>query len=278
MDEEERIYRKVKSIVREDNRSTYIGEDDLVRLVQRGITVNFHLKHEKLDIINIFRAIKRTQKMIALKLGYDLEDIKVNIYRSGAEVLKDSGLRSQYASWAAGYFDGEITIVSEEDDEEEAKSLTIYLTHEIIHCAVYEIGEGRCPFWLDEGLSIYLSQELPDVYLEALRDALEKEDGVLLLKDLERPDPSILEDDGLRRLAYAESACAVECMVVNPLYGWGKVNALLRETGKRGMESALFEQCLSYDLIQSDMEKWAKKKIWESFGAGRIISFEQGEK
>ncbi|HEY3277563.1 MAG TPA: hypothetical protein VGJ94_13160 [Syntrophorhabdaceae bacterium] len=270
MDEEERIYRKVESIVRQDNRSTYIGEDDLVRLTQRGITVTFHLKHEKLDVINLLRTIKRTQKIIGEKLGYTLDDIRVNIYRSGAEVLRDGGRRNPYASWAAGYFDGEITIVSEEDDEEEAKSLFIYLTHEIIHCAVHEITGGRCPFWLDEGLSVFLSQELPDGYLESLHDALET-GSLLPLRGLENPDDRILDDEEQRRIAYAEAACMVECLVVSPFHGWERVKGLLRNLKKEDMDGALLEQCLSYDLIQSDMEKWAKKKIGEIIPADRRI-------
>ncbi len=263
MDEEERIFRKVRSIVRQDNRSTYIGEDDLVRLVQRGITVNFHLKHERLDIINVFRAIKRTQRLVADRLGHDLEDIRVNIYRSGEEILQESIRTSRYASWAAGFFDGEITIVSEEDSDEEAKSLYIYLTHEIIHLAVHEITDGCCPFWLDEGLTVYLSQDLPDTYLEALEGALEEGQGFIRLQDLEKPEDALIQDHEMRRLAYAEAACAVECMVKSPLYGWEVVNSMLRAMGKNGPEDVLFDHCLSYDLIQSDMERWARTKILE---------------
>jgi hypothetical protein len=261
MDEEERIFRKVRSIVRQDNRSTYIGDDDLVRLIQRGIAVNFHLKHERLDIINVFRAIKRTQRLVTEKLGHDLEDIRVNIYRSGKEILQESVRTSQYASWAAGFFDGEITVVSEEDSDEEAKSLYIYLTHEIIHLAIYEITNGRCPFWLDEGLTVYLSQDLPDAYLEALEYALEGGEGLISLELLEYPDDAIIQDDGMRKLAYAEAAFVVEYMAKSSLYGWDMVNSMLRDIGKSSMEQVLFDHCLNYDLIQGDVERWARKKF-----------------
>lgn len=261
MDEEERIFRKVGSIVRQDNRSTYIGEDDLVRLIQRGITVNFHLKHENLDLVNIFRTIKRTQKIVRQKLDHEIEDIRVNIYKTGAEMLSDGGLRGVYSSWAAGFFDGEITIVSEEDSVEEAKSLYIYLTHEIVHLAVHEIGKGRVPFWLDEGLAVYLSQELPDTYLEAIGDVLAGGGRLFTLEELERPAAEIIGSNWMRRLAYAEVACIVECMVMNPLYGWEKVNSLLREAGKREIKEVLFEHCLNYDLMEADLDKWARKKI-----------------
>ena len=261
MDEEERIFRKVGSIIRQDNRSTYIGEDDLVRLVQRGITVNFHLKHENLDLVNIFRTIKRTQRIIREKLNHEIEEIRVNIYKTGAEMLRDGGLRGVYSSWAAGFFDGEITIVSEEDSVEEAKSLYIYLTHEIVHLAVHQIGRGHAPFWLDEGLAVYLSQELPDAYLEAIGDVLAGGGKLFSLEELERPEGQIITSNWMRRLAYAEAACIVECMVMNPLYGWEKVNFLLKEIGKKDIKEVLFEQCLNYDLIETDLQQWARNKI-----------------
>jgi len=272
MDEEERIFRKVGSIVRQDNRSTYIGEDDLVRLVQRGITVNFHLKHENLDLVNIFRTIKRTQRIIREKLNHDIEDIRVNIYKTGAEMLRDGGLRGVYSSWAAGFFDGEITIVSEEDSIEEAKSLYIYLTHEIVHLAVYQIGSGRAPFWLDEGLAVYLSQELPDAYLEAIGDVLAGGGRLFSLEELERPEGQIIASNWMRRLAYAEAACIVECMVMNPLFGWEKVNFLLKEIGKKDIKEVLFEQCLNYDLIETDLQQWARKKIAGTLRPAREFS------
>ncbi len=268
MDEEERIFKKVRSIVRQDNRSTYIGDDDLVKLIQRGITVNFHLKHERLDIINVFRTIKRAQRLVAERLGHGLEDMTVNIYRSGEEILRESVRTSRYASWAAGFFDGEITVVSEEDSDEAVKALYIYLTHEIIHLAVHELTGGGCPFWLDEGLTVYLSQDLPDAYLEAVAFALEGGEGLIGLDLLENPDDAIMQDEELRRLAYAEAVCAVECMAKNPLYGWKMINSLLRGSKENSMEQVLFDHCLSYGLIQGDMEKWAKKKILEHIHNG----------
>ena len=277
MDEEERIFRKVGSIVRQDNRSTYIGEDDLVRLVQRGITVNFHLKHENLDLVNIFRTIKRTQRIVSEKLNHEIEDVRVNIYKTGAEMLRDGGLRGVYSSWAAGFFDGEITIVSEEDSIEEAKSLYIYLTHEIVHLAVHEIGKGLAPFWLDEGLAVYLSQELPDSYLEAIGDVLAGGGRLFTLEELERPEGRVIENNWMRRLAYAEAAYIVECMVMNPLYGWEKVNSLLRGLTKREIKEVLFDHCLNYDLIEADLNKWARKKIVGTLRSEKELS-EQGDR
>jgi len=45
MNEKDRIYQKVESVIREEGkRSSYIGEDDFVSLVKGNITINYHLK------------------------------------------------------------------------------------------------------------------------------------------------------------------------------------------------------------------------------------------
>lgn len=80
MNEKERIYNKVKTIIRQDGQvSSYIGEDDFVSLVKGGISINFHLKQPSLDIENIFRTVKRTQKILHDRFSHHLEKIDIDI-------------------------------------------------------------------------------------------------------------------------------------------------------------------------------------------------------
>jgi len=89
MDEKERIYKKISSILKEKpDKSSYIGEDDFVSLVKGGTTINFHIKHPALDIENTFRAVKRTQNIIREKFGYGLENIQIDIYNSIDEMRR----------------------------------------------------------------------------------------------------------------------------------------------------------------------------------------------
>lgn len=106
MNEKERVFRKVESIIREDDKqSSYIGEDDFVSLVKGGITITFHIKQQTLDIESIFRTVKRAHKIVKDRFGYDLEKIEIDIYDSMEEMRQDGRSRSRYASWIAGIFD-----------------------------------------------------------------------------------------------------------------------------------------------------------------------------
>jgi hypothetical protein len=165
MNEKARIYKKVSSIIRGDGkRSSYIGEDDFVSLIKDGITINFHIKNPNLDIENIFRAVKRAQKIVKERFDYNLEKLGIDIYDSMEEMRHEGRSKSRYASWIAGIYDGKIRLISEQEDEE-PEAIYIILTHEVIHLAICDITSGLCPYWLDEGLAIYLSQELSDTYI-----------------------------------------------------------------------------------------------------------------
>ena len=116
MAEKDRIYKKVKSILRQrGRRSSYIGEDDFVNLLKDGIRINFHIKNPNLDIENIFRSVKRAQKIVRDKFDYNLEKLWIDIHDSIEELRQEGGSRSRYASWIAGIYDGKIRVVSDQE-------------------------------------------------------------------------------------------------------------------------------------------------------------------
>jgi len=256
MDEKNRIYKKVKSIITENgNKSSYIGEDDFVSLVKGDITINFHIKHPTLDIENIFRTVKRAQKIIKERLAYDLEKIDIDMYDSLEEMRQDGRSRSRYASWIAGIYDGKIRIISERGDEA-PEVLYIILTHEIIHLASYKISKGKCPYWLDEGLAVFLSQELPDDYILKLKGALST-DKILPIETLENPFPVDSSED-LRQLAYAEVSSITEYLVET--YGWDKVKSIVLQCKKRSIKTILADMSLNYYLIEQGWKRWIRNK------------------
>jgi len=256
MDEKNRIYNKVKSVIRQDGKkSSYIGEDDFVGLLKDGITINFHLKNNQLDIENIFRTIKRSQIIIKDKFDYDLETIGIDVYNSKEEMRQDGRSRSRYASWIAGIYDGKIRIISEREDEE-PEALYIILTHEIIHLAIDEISRSLCPYWLDEGLAVYLSQELPEDYHIGLHEAVKK-DKVLPLEVLENPLPADSDED-LRQLAYAEVSSIAEYLIER--CGWHQIKAIIRKCRKRNVSSILADMSLNYYLIEQEWKRWMRTK------------------
>lgn len=250
------IYNKVKTIIRQDkNDSSYIGEDDFVSLFKGNITVNFHIKQQNIDIENIFRAIKRAQNKIRDLFDYPLEKIEIEIYNSITEMRQDGRSRSRYASWIAGIFDGKIRLIAEHDNKE-PETLYIILTHEIIHLAVYEISKGRCPYWLDEGLAVFLSQELPDEYLADLHAAV-KEDRVLPIELLEKPLPAYTDGD-VRQLSYAQCSSIAEYLVESS--GWREIRSIIVQSTRIPAKTILVDMGLNYYLLEQAWKRWFRVK------------------
>lgn len=254
MDEKDRVYKKVKSFIKGNgNRSTYIGEDDFVSLVKGGITINFHIKHPSLDIENVFRTVKRVQKIIKDRFGYNLKKIDIDIYNSIDEMRQDGRSRSRYASWIAGIYDGKVRVISEEEDEE-PEALYIILTHEIIHLAIFEMSSGNCPYWLDEGLAVFISQELPDEYYSRLYKAL-RGDKIIPIEILENPLQPDADGD-VRDLAYAEVSSIAKYLIETQ--GWDKVKSIVLQCIRRPIAKILVDIGLNYYLIEQGWKRWLR--------------------
>ena len=245
----------VASIIREKGRSSYIGEDDYVSLVKGGIAIHFHLKHPGLDPQNIYRAVKRTQKIVRERFGHDLDRIDVSIYDSKEEMRQEGRSRSRYASWIAGIYDGQIRVIAERDDET-PESLYVILTHEIIHLAVDELGKGSCLWWLDEGLAVFVSQELVEDYRELLERAV-KQDRILPLEVLRQPLPGGT-DAALRRLAYCQVMDVAAYLVETK--GWDWVRDVVCQCGSREFAAVLGDLGLNEYLIEQGWKRWRRSR------------------
>jgi hypothetical protein len=256
MEEKKRIFRKVESILKENpNRSSYIGEDDFVSLVKGGMSINFHIKYHALDIENIFRTVKRSLKIIKDKFDYTIDEIEISIYASKEELRKEGRSKSRYASWIAGIYDGKIRLISE-SVEEEPEALYIILTHEIIHLAVHRMSQGKCPYWLDEGLAVYLSQELSDEYVDNLYKAVKK-DRIIPLETLD--NISLLNNsEEFRQLAYAESFSITEYLIET--HGWEGVKSIIFQSLRRPIKAILGDFSINYYLIEQGWKRWLMRK------------------
>jgi hypothetical protein len=256
MEEKKRIYRKVESILKENpNRSSYIGEDDFVSLVKGGITINFHIKNTTLDIENIFRTVKRAQKIIKDKFDHNVEKIEIGIYDSKEELRQEGRSKSRYASWIAGIYDGKVRVITEKEGDE-LEALYIILTHEIIHLAIDEMSKGSCPFWIDEGLAVYLSQELSGEYRERLVDAVEK-DSFLPFETIENPLPADTEEN-IRQLAYAQCTSLVGYII--EIYKWDTIQSIISQSVRRTVKAILADKSLNYYLLEQAWKRWLRGK------------------
>lgn len=254
---EKDIYYKVKSVIRGDGEgSSYIGENDFVSLIKGGITINFHIKQQNLNIENVFRTVKRAQNIIKDKIGYSLNKIDIDIYDSMEEMRQDGRSRSKYASWIAGIYDGKIRVISGKN-EEGPEALYIILTHEIFHLAVDGLSKGNCPYWLDEGLAVHISQELPAEYQEKLTKSVKK-GTILPLETLENQLPPDTEDK-IRQLAYAQCSSLVDYVI--DVYGWDTIRFILSQCTRRPVRTLLAEKSLNYYLLEQAWKRWYQGKI-----------------
>jgi hypothetical protein len=252
MNEKERIFRKVRSLISDTrDRKSYIGDDDFVTLSKNGIAINYHIKNLFLDMENIFRAVKRAQNIVREYFDCVLERIEIDIFDSVYEMRQIGNSRSRYASWIAGVFDGKIRVIAERDDND-PDALYILLTHEIIHLAINGMSKGNCPYWLDEGLAVYLSQGLSDTYAERLLKSA-RQDKVLPLEILEHPLPPDSEET-LYQLAYAQCASLTEFIVET--YGWEAVSRIISQCTSGSMDAILADICLNYCLLELTWKRW----------------------
>jgi len=255
--EENPVYRKIKSVITEKKgRSSYIGEDDFVSLVKDGIAINFHIKNPNLYMVNILRVVKRAQKIVKDRFDHTLTSIDIDIYDSIEEMREEGKSKSRYASWIAGIYDGKIRVISENEDEP-PPALYIILTHEIIHLAVDEMSRGLCPYWLDEGLAVCLSQEIPDEYEKRLGEAIKK-DKTLPLEILEKPLPSDTPEL-LRQTAYAEVFSITEFLIES--LGWDKIRSIVHQCQRRPPRIIFTDLGLNYYLLENGWKKWAAGKM-----------------
>jgi len=253
LEEKRDIYKKVSSVLTGRKKKTYIGKDDLVTLSSSGISIRFHVKNRRLNLEEIFRAMKRAKMLLQEKLDVPPPEVVVEIFNTPSELRRET---NPTGPWVAGLYDGKIRVYANDEEAPEPQRLYVILSHEYVHLVVRVISQGRAPFWLDEGLAICFSQELTQNYLERLLRA-EKAGALLPLETLEK-DFSSFKDEELRALAYAQSGSIVEYLLERQ--GWKKMGEILQAAAKSSPGDVLRALNLTYYLLEQDWKRWLKGK------------------
>jgi hypothetical protein len=243
-----------------------VGDDGSVSLERDGISICSHLKGRRVEIESLIPYVIDARQLIEIRLGCALERIDIDLDDTVYDMRSEERSRSRYASWIAGIFDGRIRLVAEaEDDDPEA--LAILLTHEIVHLAVFEMSGGACPWWLDEGLAVSLSQELPESFPEMLLAAVAS-NALLPLYALENSLPAEADEE-LRRLAYGQSASLVVFLIES--HGGEAVKTMVAQSRRRPIRSILADRQLNNFLLEMAWKRWLLGQVHNSREEHRLF-------
>jgi tetratricopeptide (TPR) repeat protein len=153
---------------------------------------------------------------------------------------------TQSPAWAAGAFDGRIR-VPVQGALGNPREFDRVLTHEFTHALIRAVAPAGVPLWLDEGLAVYF--EGSD--RSGRRETVRQSQTPLPFAQLERSFERL--DEARARLAYAQSAVAVEILIAHA--GLQGVASLLADIGAGARFADAFERHLfmSYADLQKRM-------------------------
>ena len=206
-------------------------------------------------------AIQQCLHKVETTLELYPDNLEVEVYgdrhqwRDNHTLLSEEGL----FTWVLGDCGRIIRVVAEEEKVRSDRSLARVVCHECVHHVIHHHTGQNIPAWLDEGLAIHFTQELPRRYLETLVEAL-RSDTFLPLEFLEQPFTRL--DRTMKNLAYGQAVTLVVFLVTR--YGYVFVRAMLDDC-KRGdrWERTLRRQALTLYLLEKEWQRWLEGWLCE---------------
>ncbi len=248
---EKSLYKKLDSIIGEGpDKKSYLGEDDFVEAHHRDIRIMFHLRNRVIDLSRLIGTVRRIQEKLRENIACPLESVEIEIFQDRAEYVERHTHISEedLPSWVQGDSGRVIRLIMDAGGVDTLERLQAMVTHECVHLALNRMTEGKVPAWLDEGLAIYFSQDLPEKYRRSLKNAMEA-DALFPMEVLEKPFARM--DRKLKNLAYAQSAAVVDFLVEK--YGWPTMQDLTKGVANGDSpEFAMRKAGLNYYLLERE--------------------------
>jgi len=144
------------------------------------------------------------------------------------------------------------------DGTENLQAAIAHFFHQYTHTAIHTLGRGRCPNWLNEGLSQVQEFKIRRKPLAALKEASDQ-DKLLALEEL---DEAISSNDPQRiELGYQQSYSTASFLT--EVFGSEKVRQLLKELGrKQTLEVALNKTCgISVQQLHAGWKAWLPTQL-----------------
>ncbi|MCG3172849.1 MAG: hypothetical protein GMKNLPBB_01008 [Myxococcota bacterium] len=237
---------------------SYIGGDDFVTLAKDDVTIRFHIRNRSLVLEDVYRCVRRAQSKGNEWFGVAPLPVELEIYNTREE-LKNRAPDSVASGWAAGVFDGRIRAALDRETQPEPQYLYVLIMHEYVHMAVRALcGHDAIPAWLDEGLAVYLSQELTSRHLDLLA-AAHRQNAYLPLDALMGSFAAL--EPGLANLAYAQSAMMIRFLLEKR--GWPWMREMIPGY-TREREPWLKRQGANHQTLEWDFRRWRQNHFREN--------------
>lgn len=150
----------------------------------------------------VFKILEAAYESVGAKLGGTFPGTAVQVILYDGEQFAEA---TQTSAHVGALFDGKIRapITGKNGRFVQPQVLATRLTHEYVHAIIAQIGGGKVPWWLNEGLAEVLSREMDITRQRMLRRAYIGE-RTSSLADLETSQLDQLEPEALS-LAYAQA-------------------------------------------------------------------------
>jgi hypothetical protein len=255
-------YEKLDSIIGDGpDTKSYLGQDDFVEVKHRNIRLAFHVRNRVIDLARLLGTIRRIMEKVETDLGIAISELEMEIFQNKAEWVERHTVidAADLPTWIQGDSGRVIRIVMDDDKIATMAALQLMATHEVVHFILHRHVNRPLPAWLDEGLAVFYSQNLPDAYQTALAKAADK-NALLPLETLTRPFARMAR--AVQRLAYAQSAAMVAFLVQK--HGWPLIREMLAACGRgESPEHVLKQKGLNYYLLEK-----AWRREWSTGSAG----------
>ncbi|MCD4678682.1 MAG: hypothetical protein K8S18_22260 [Desulfobacula sp.] len=223
--------------------------------INKNIKLKFHSNNPFIDSVLILKAVENIEKIIKKRLAVDAfaMDIEIEIFMDRKEWIEHHTYLygGDLPTWIQADSGRIIRITMDQEKVSTSEELLLIIEHEAVHHILRKHTRNHIPAWLDEGIALFLSQELPEDYMNILKQSVSK-DVCIPFEMLEKPFTEF--DRKLKTLAYAQSYSMIEYIVET--YGWDVIKQMIAAVARKDkIDSVLMASGLNFYLLEKEWKQ-----------------------
>lgn len=235
-------------------------EQTIESRMDKGYSSRFNLTYDTEVRSHLAGAILDVLEAAYNRVGADLNHFPAARIPVILYTKKDYSTLTAGPDWSGGLYDGKIRVPIG-GASELTPLLRSVLVHEYTHVVVFELTNGHCPTWLNEGLAEVEGRREYNLPMSELGRAA-KHGGFQSFSSLEAPFTALATRDAA--LAYQQSYSLVNFMIT--AYGWHRVREILVNLGKGmpiadAMARALGDYGLDYTGVEREWRSYMRKEF-----------------